>query len=241
MLDGMIPWSLFVLLALPSVPVAHAAAPSPAASALAETGASTSAETADATDQAAAESPPFLYPRLMLAGGLLLGPHAIGNEECRTELARCETKGSFFGFGGTIEVRGRLWRPLYLHVRGLAVRNVSPNDPIYSGMLGAGGGLGLYHRRVFGRAEYLYVNARGDNRFEPPFFQGKVASDEWGNHAGSLSVGFRQPLPHNLAVELWGGVMFGPKSLRLVPQQEPDERVLTSFQLGLNLAWDVWR
>lgn len=184
---------------------------------------------------------PRTYPRLVIAGGPMLGPHAFGNEQCNSELAECQTKGSFFGLGGQIELRGRLWRPLYLHVRGLAVRNVSPNDPVYAGVLGAGAGLGAYARRIFGRAEYQYVHALGDNHFEPPFFDGEVATDDWGHHAGMIAVGFRQPLPRNLYLELWGGLMLGPSSVRRVAQEEPDERRLTTFQVGLNLAWDAWR
>ncbi len=200
---------------------------------------------ADATEADATDSddprPARAYPRLVLAAGPMLGPHAIGNEECSSELVRCETKGSFFGLGGQIDVRARLWRPIYLNVRGVLVSNVSPNERIYRGLGALAVGLGAYGRRVFGRAEYLYVNAFGDNRFEPPFSDGNVASDEWGNHAGMLSVGFRQPLPKNLSAELWGGVVFGPTSVRQFPEQEPDERVLTTFMLGLNLAWDAWQ
>ena len=34
--------------------------------------------------------------------------------------------------------------------------------------------------------------------------------------------------------------MFGPRSVRTIPQTDPDERVLTTFMLGLDLAWDAW-
>jgi len=185
------------------------------------------------------EPPPRHYPRLILAGGPLIGPHAIGNQQCSPEEIRCEKKGSFFGAGAQLELRARLYRPLYLHLRGMAARNVSPNDPIYSGIAGGGIGLGAYGKRIFGRAEYLLLHAFGDDRFEPPFAEGLVARDEWGNHAGMLAVGFRQPLPRGLAIELWAGPMFGPRSVRFVPQSEPDERLLTTFMLGLNLAWDA--
>lgn len=187
----------------------------------------------------ASESTPRPHPRLMLAGGPIVGPHAIGNEQCNTELARCETKGSFLGLGAQVELRARLWRSIYVHGRGLAVGNVSPNSRIYKGLWGLGAGLGLYGRRAFGRAEYLFVDAFGDNRFEPPFYEGKVASDEWGHHAGMVSVGFRQPLPRGLAVELWGGLVIGPRSVRKIPQEVPDERALTTFLVGLNLSWDA--
>ena len=106
-------------------------------------------------------------------------------------------------------------------------------------MVGGASGLGLYGRRIFGRAEYMFVQALGDNAFEPPFFDGDVATDDWGNHAGMVAVGFRQPLPHHLSIELWGGVMFGPKSVRTIPSAEPDERTLTTFMVGLNFFADV--
>jgi hypothetical protein len=182
---------------------------------------------------------PRTYPRLVLAGGPIVGPHAIGNEQCDVELARCETKGSFLGLGAQLELRARLWRLIYAHARGLAVGNVSPNDRIHRGLWGVGAGLGLYSRRVFGRAEYLFVDTFGDNHFEPPFYQGEVAYDEWGHHAGMLSVGFRQPLPRGVAAELWGGLVIGPHSRRQVPQEQPDDRVLTTFLVGLNVSWDV--
>lgn len=198
-------------------------------------------ETTETTPPASDERPAREYPRLVIAGGPVVGPHAFGNEECNAEQARCETKGSFLGLGGQLELRGRLWRPLYLHARGLVVGNVSPNDRIHRGAWATGVGVGLYGRHVFGRGEYLYLDAFGDNHFEPPFYDGEVATDEWGHHAGLLSVGFRQPLPHGLAAELWGGMMVGPRSVRRVPQLEPDERVLSTFLVGLNLSWDAWR
>lgn len=181
------------------------------------------------------------YPRLVLAGGPVVGPHALGNEECNYDLGRCETKGSFIGTGVQLEVRARLWKIIYAHARGLVVGNVSPNDRIHRGLWGVGVGVGLMGRRVFGRAEYLFLDTFGDNHFEPPFYDGEVASDEWGHHAGMLSVGFRQPLPKGVAAELWGGLVIGPHSVRRVPDIEPDERVLTTFLVGLNVSWDAWR
>ncbi|MCH9688002.1 MAG: hypothetical protein K0V04_41615 [Deltaproteobacteria bacterium] len=223
---------------------------SPAATAASSTGEPTATESTDPASDAAAETvdaddakakAPRQYPRLVIAGGPMIGPHAIGNEECDSSLARCETRGSFFGFGGQLEVRARIWKVLYVDVRGVLVRNVSRHERIYNGLGGGALGLGAYGRRAFARAEYVYINAFGDNRFEPPFYDGKVATDQWGNHAGMLAAGFRQPLPKNLSAELWGGVLFGPSSTRSIPQEEPDERVLTTFMVGLNLAWDAWR
>jgi hypothetical protein len=185
------------------------------------------------------DRPPRSHARLTLAGGPILGPHAFGNEQCDAEQARCETKGSFLGLGAQLELRARVWRMIKVHGRGLVVRNVSSNDRIYRGLWGLGAGLGVYSRRVFGRAEYLFVDAFGDNHFEPPFFEGEVAYDEWGHHAGMLSVGFRQPLPRGFAAELWGGLVLGPHSRRQLPQEQPDERVLTTFLVGVNVSWDA--
>ena len=45
------------------------------------------------------------YPRLVVAGGALAGPHAFGNEECRSEQVKCEAHGTFFGLGFGAELR----------------------------------------------------------------------------------------------------------------------------------------
>ncbi|MCA9711591.1 MAG: hypothetical protein KDK70_37495 [Myxococcales bacterium] len=45
---------------------------------------------------------------------------------------------------------------------------------------------------------------------------------------------------YQLALELWGGPMFGPRSVRQIPSELPDERVLTTFMVGLGLAWNAW-
>jgi hypothetical protein len=174
----------------------------------------------------------------VIAGGPIVGPHALGNEQCDAELGRCETKGSFLGLGGQIELRVRLWRMIQAHARGLAVGNVA-RDKVHRGLAGAGLGVGLGGRRAFGRAEYLLLGTFGDDHFEPPFFEGEVGTDTWGHHAGMVSVGFRQPLPHRLAAELWGGLVIGPRSVRTISDMTPEERVLTTFLVGLDVSWDV--
>jgi hypothetical protein len=230
----------------PPAPAASSTAPTPSTDPPAPSSAPTpSTEATPAIPPPAAspkdDRPPRTYPRLVIAGGPVVGPHALGNEECNAELGRCETKGSFLGVGAQVELRARLWRMIYAHARGLTVGNVSPNDRIHRGLWGAGAGVGLHGRRAFGRAEYLFLSTFGDNHFEPPFYDGEVASDEWGHHAGMLSVGFRQPLPHRLSAELWGGLVIGPRSVRRVPDIEPDERVLTTFLVGLDVSWDAWQ
>jgi len=179
------------------------------------------------------------FPRLVLAGGPFIGPHALGNEECRLDAMRCDKRGSFFGLGLQVELRARIYKPLYVHARGLIARNVSPNDRVYRGLGGGAAGLGAYGRRVFGRAEMLLVGAYGDNAFTPPFHATESGRDEWGNVAGLLAAGFRQPFAERIGLELWGGVMFGPKSVRTIPSAEPDERTLTTFMVGLNFFADV--
>ncbi len=183
-------------------------------------------------------------PRLAIAGSLLAGPHAIGNQECRPEAAQCETRGGFFGLGTTLEVRLRLAGVLSLHARPWVVGNVA-SDKVFSGAVGGGIGLGAYGRRVFGRAEYIALHTLGSGRFTPPFFEGDVASDRWGNHAGMLAVGFRQPVHERLKIELWAGPMIGPKSQRSFPDGTVDRRGLVTFMLGLGVAFDAlpgpWR
>lgn len=190
----------------------------------------------------AAEPPPAAdeparprFPRLVVAGGPFIGPHALGNEECRLEAMRCDKRGSFFGLGLQLELRARIYKPLYVHARGLIARNVSPNDRVFRGVGGGAAGLGAYGKRVFGRAEMLLLGAYGDNRFTPPFLATASGRDEWGNVAGLIAAGFRQPFAKRLGIELWGGVMIGPKSVRTIPSAEPDERTLTTFMVGLNL------
>lgn len=200
---------------------------------------------ATATNQPPEASPSTLerpqFPRLVFAGGPLIGPHAIGNEDCRNELARCEKRGTFFGVGVSAELRARLYRPLYVHARAYVVGNVAPNDRIYTGLGGAALGLGAYGRRLFGRAEVLVLGAFGDNSFTPPFHATPSGRDSWGRTAGLISAGFRQPFAERLGAELWGGLMIGPKSERTVPSAEPERRVLTTFMVGLNLFVDVLR
>lgn len=180
------------------------------------------------------------FPRLVLAGGPFIGPHAIGSEECRAEARTCEKQGSFFGLGLQIEVRGRLYKPLYVHARGFIAKNVSPADRVYRGVGGGSVGLGAYGRRVFGRAELIVLSAYGDNSFTPPFLDAATGRDTWGHTAGLISAGFRQPIAHRFAAELWAGAMIGPKSERTAPGTEPDQRVLPTFMLGLNIAFDAW-
>jgi hypothetical protein len=169
----------------------------------------------------------------------MIGPHAIGNEECRLEERECETTGTFFGFGYQAELRPRVWKMLYAHARVFAVGNVSPNSRIYRGAWGMGAGFGAYGRHIFGRAEYLFIDPFGPNTFEPPFNTASVGADTWGHHAGLVSVGFRRQFHRRLGVELWGGPMFGPRSVRTLPQTDPEKRTLITFMVGLSMSFDL--
>ncbi len=177
-------------------------------------------------------------PRIAVAGSAMFGPHAIGNQECRTVDARCETRGAFFGLGATAEVRIRLASVFSLGVRPFVVGNVAP-DKVFAGMVGGGLGLGAYGRHVFGRVEYIGLHAFGDSNFTPPFFTAEVAHDEWGHNAGMVSVGFRKAIRDRLHIELWGGPMFGPWSRRSLPDATVDRRTLVTFMVGLGVAFDA--
>ncbi|HET6583175.1 MAG TPA: hypothetical protein VFG69_07005 [Nannocystaceae bacterium] len=183
----------------------------------------------------------YQRPRLVLGGGPVVGPHSFGNEECRQQLGRCETKGTFFGIGGQVELRGQLWKPLYLHARVLAVGNASPagRDPVHAGLWGLGIGVGAYSKRAFVRGEYLFVDTFGGDRFALPFGDQSVGRDRWGHHAGLFSVGLRLPFQERYGAELWGGFMAGPRSRREIPGQPLERRVLLTFLVGLNVTYDL--
>lgn len=216
-----------------------AASPRPAAAPAPSKPATPPAHTSDGA--AATQPKRYAYPRLVIAGGPVVGPHAFGNEECRAELARCETTGTFFGVGANLELRAQVWRPLYLHVRGVIVGNASPRnrDPVYKGLGGGGIGFGAYAKHVFGRAEYLLVAAIGDDHFGRPFGDGNVGRDRWGHHAGLFSVGGRLPLHRRVTGEIWGGLMVGPKSARALPDEPIERRTLLTFLAGVNIAYDI--
>jgi hypothetical protein len=184
------------------------------------------------------EPEPAKHPRLVLAGGPTVGPHRFGIETCKDD-GRCDTAGSFVGVGATVELRARLWRPLYAHARGLFVGNVIRTKPPYSGLLGAGLGFGVYGRWALARAEYLLVFPIGDGVFPRPFADEEGITDTWGHHAGLLSAGVRYKPLERIAGELWGGLVIGPKATRTAELEETDEGPLLSFLIGLTLSYDV--
>lgn len=197
-----------------------------------------------ATEPTAAQRAAAENPRITIAGAAMIGPHAVGNQECRPEAARCETRGGFFGVGTSVEVRLRLASVFSIHVRPWVVGNAA-KDKVFAGAVGGGLGIGAYGRRIFGRAEYIALHAFGDDSFTPPFFEGEVARDRWSHHAGMLSVGFRKAVTKRIRIELWGGPMFGPSSRRSFPDGTTDRRSLVTFMLGFGMAFDAlpgpWR
>lgn len=225
-----------VVFGLVGVQSAEAAPNEPTEPATAETSASGESET---TAEEQAPTPRPRDPRLVIAGGPIIGPHTLGNEDCRSEEVRCEQVGAFFGAGAQLEVRGRLWWPLYAHARTYVVGNASARERVHAGAWGLGGGFGVYGRYVFARAEYLFIDTFGSDRFDTPFSSEALARDRWGHHAGLVSVGFRLLFKERLGAELWGGPMFGPKSVRTVPGLETEERTLITFLLGLSVSFDV--
>lgn len=199
---------------------------------------------ADSAEPSAAQRAAAANPRLTIAGAAMVGPHAVGNQDCRPEAAQCETRGGFFGVGTSLEVRLRLASVFSISVRPWVVGNAA-KDKVFAGAFGGGLGIGAYGRRIFGRAEYIALQTFGDDSFTPPFFEGDLARDSWGNHAGMLTVGFRKAITDRMRIELWGGPMFGPSSRRSFPDGTVDPRSLVTFMLGFGLAFDAlpgpWR
>lgn len=200
------------------------------------------APTKAAPPASAAQETARAYPRLVLAGGPTLGPHRFGIETCLDD-GRCDRTGNHLGMGGTIELRARAWRPLYAHVRGLFTGNVARDNPLYGGVMGPGIGFGAYSKWAMVRAEYLLVFPLGDNRYERPFGEGDVITEEWSPHAGLFSAGVRyKPIPR-LALELWGGFMLGPRAERqgqyIDDIVEDKTGLLKTFIVGLGVAYDV--
>lgn len=181
------------------------------------------------------------HPPVVIATGPQMGPHAFGNSECRAEEAECQTRGTFFGLGWGVELRARIFELLYGHVRPWVVGNVSKRGPVYRGAVGGGVGLGVYGQHAFVRGEYIALHAFGEHTFEPPFYEGEVASETFGNHAGLFSAGFRRQVSPRVGIELWGGPMIGPHAVRRVPGADTERRTLITFMIGFGVSFDVLR
>lgn len=208
----------------PAAPTPAAAAPAPATSA-----------------RAAEISPPM--PRLTLSAGVIFGPHAKGEADCQGVEGgyECRHHGDFLGAGATIELRAQLYKPLYLHVRGLLVGNVRKRPyAAHSGLTGGGVGIGAYSRLAFVRGEYLLVPTLGSDRYIPPFYDKPDARDDFGLHAGMISAGIHKYVSPRVALEGWVGLVVGPSSRRTtVNAQANERRTLVSFMVNLGLSFDV--
>ncbi len=192
--------------------------------------------------QADAREPLDPYPRLVIAGGPLIGPTIASEEDCRANgpTYYCENNGYFLGLGANLEARVRLRKLLYVHLRGLIVGNTARTEGAYSGAGGTGIGIGVYHRYLFARGEYLLLGAFGSNLYRAPFQDERMSTVVMGNHAGLLSTGLRTHLTGRLGIELWGGLMIGPRILRTTMREELNEdRVQVSFLAGFNLTFDA--
>ena len=182
-------------------------------------------------------------PRLTLSAGILFGPHAKGEAACQAVEGgtECRHNGNFLGAGATIELRAQLYKPLYLHVRGLLVGNVRKRPyAVHSGLAGAGIGLGAYSRLAFIRAEYMLVPTLGSDHYVPPFYDKPAARDDYGLHAAMLSGGVHKYVSPRVALEGWIGLVVGPSSRRTtVNEQANEKRVLITFLLSLGLTFDL--
>lgn len=182
-------------------------------------------------------------PRLQLAAGLVLGPHAVGEADCQSGdgFDGCQHRGNFLGTGVTIELRAQLFRALYLHVRGVVVGNVRRRPyAVHSGLGGAGIGLGAYSRLAFIRGEYMLIPAFGPSTYVPPFYNKQVGRDDYGIHAGMISGGLHKYVSPRTAIEGWAGLVVGPTSHRqTVTEQGSERRVLVSFMINLGVSFDL--
>lgn len=192
-------------------------------------------------DVSAEISPP--RPRLQLAAGLVLGPHAVGEADCQSGdgFDECQHRGNFLGAGVTIELRAQLFRALYLHARGVVVGNVRQRPyAVHSGLGGAGIGLGAYSRLAFIRGEYMLIPAFGPSTYVPPFYNKQTSRDDYGVHAGMISGGLHKYVSPRTAIEGWAGVVVGPTSHRqTISEQATDKRLLVSFMINLGVAFDL--
>ncbi|MCA9717450.1 MAG: hypothetical protein H6713_09970 [Myxococcales bacterium] len=181
-------------------------------------------------------------PRLVIAGGPVIGPHVGSEEDCRPNgpSIYCENTGGLLGVGLNLELRGQLYGLLYGQLRGVLVGNVRGADGVYSGLATPGVGLGLHARRVFLRAEYLLMLPFGDDRYRSPFASQPDSTVALGYHAGMLSGGARFYVRSRLAIELWGGLVVGPRVERVTERAETTgANTQVSFMAGLNLSFDA--
>jgi hypothetical protein len=180
--------------------------------------------------------PRYRTPLLELGGHALFGLHDYGDEVCVEVESQCDRTGTFFGLGGSLELRARLWRPLLAHVRVQVSGNTSQQKPAYSGFIAPGVGLGVYGGLAFVRGEYLVFAPFGDPRFELAFAAEGTGTTRWARHGGALHLGVRLPVAPRTRVELYGGLNIGPQVQRTLPDQVQRE-LLLGFTLGVGAMW----
>ena len=190
--------------------------------------------------------PKWQRPRLQLAAGPVLGPHVRSEDRCLLEDGGflCESAGGFLGFGFNLELRGQLYKWLYGHLRGSIVGNtlrLREAGGAYTGMFSPGIGLGAYARLAFLRAEYVLVLPFGDNFYSPPYSDDPDAGTvELGYHAALISAGVRIPVAERTGVELWGGLMIGPRvHRRSIHEDATGDTTQLTFLAGVNVTFDL--
>ena len=180
-------------------------------------------------------------PRLSLTLGGVFGPHAQGEAGCMQlkDAYECQHTGNFLGLGGTVELRAQLYKPLFLHVRGLLVGNLRRMGA-HKGMAGGGIGLGAYSRFAFIRAEYMILPTLGSDAYYPVFYDKPAATDNFSLSAAMVSVGVRKYLGARSSLEAWGGLVVGPRSQRkTISNDASEERLLVSFMFSLAFTYDL--
>jgi len=184
-------------------------------------------------------------PRFQLGAAFVMGPFVRDSEEqCvrRDQASYCQGGGSFTGVGGTLELRVQLFRPIYLHTRGLVVGNAHPfPHQGYRAMGGVGLGLGLYIRYGFLRAEYLLLGSLSSRQTHAPFGARSVTADVHDLHSALVSGGFRLPVRKRWYGELWGGAVVGPRVEGATARdgslaQSPLVSILVGFGAGFDLV-----
>jgi len=98
----------------------------------------------------------------------------------------------------------------------------------------------VYHRYLFARGEYLLLGGFGSNFYRPPFQDEQTAAVYLGHHAALVSAGLRTHATGRLGFEFWGGLMVGPRMIRVTMRSDFDEdRIQISFLAGINLTFDL--
>lgn len=227
--------------------LAGAAGPSTAPQGPAAPSAAASAPTPAHPAEPAAEDEadgPTSQPRMTVAGHVMVGPHSAGEDSCALVGGRtvCDQTGAFLGVGGSVELRGRLYRFVHAHGRLQAVGNVAGSwkpSPAFDGLVMPGLGIGIYAPIAFLRVEALAPITLGSGRYRAADTN-EAAEERWGHVAGSLTAGLRLRLADRWRGEAFGGFMLGPRAERDSPNGDfYRKRVLLTFVFGLGVSFDV--